>query len=583
VVSILDNQTYSYYQNHADEIFERYESPTNGISQFFSISFPDACKVLDIGAGSGRDMKKLSDQGYDITGIEPSQKLRDLAIRKYTELSGKLLDGQLPDLDDSFNNQFDGILCSAVLMHIPKEQLFDTAFSLKRVLKPRGNLLLSIPGEGPETDHHFRDKNGRLYQQYNPEYLQLLLERIGFQLTGKWETEDSLGRKNRTWIVLLFHLAYASGTRPLEQLESILNRDRKVATYKLALIRALCEISIANYNQVIWERGGSVRVPVKLIAEKWLYYYWPLIENHLFLPQIYGEREEGGIRIAFRKSMEELTKQYCKKGGLSGFTLDLRSTSFDSETNKLVRHVFNKIKRTIITGPVTYAGSSIETGRMFEYVKKDRTIRFPASIWRELSLMNHWIKDAIILRWAELTSEISKKAIKPSEVIDLLLSEPLEERDVYDIRGFYQKEKNKECVWTGQTLKMDFDIDHVIPFSLWRNNDLWNLLPCSSRINREKRDMLPSRNLIVKRKDSIITCWRLNKSFNKKRFFYEINRLLAEPMNNNSWEIALFDYLKESVEITALQRRVPRWEPHTQDCIKQRMKKYQYLRYYFND
>ena len=558
----MDEQTYNYYQNNAINLFEKYGNEKDGVSKFFSISFFPCSKVLDIGAGSGRDMKKLLDMGHDVLGIEPSEGLRTLALRKYPELSERLIDGRLPELNESFNGEFDGILCSAVLMHIPKEQLFDTAFALKRLLKPGGHLLLSIPGEGPETDHDSRDKNGLLYQHYNPEYLQLLLERVGFQLTGKWETKDSLGRENRTWIVLLFHLTFSSGIRPLEKIESILNRDRKTATYKLALFRALCEISIVNYNQLIWEKEGSVRVPVELIAEKWIYYYWPLVESQLFLPQIYGEKEEGGIRIAFREPLKMLVEEYRKKGGLSGFTIDLRSSSFDRETQKLVYHVFNKTKRTIISGPVTYAGSSIEMGRMFEYVKEDRTIRLPASIWRELSLMNHWIKDAIILRWAELTSQISRKAIKPSEVVDLLLTEPLEERDVHDIRGFYQKEKNKECVWTGQKLQMNFDIDHVIPFSLWRNNDLWNLLPCSSRINRVKRDMLPSRHLINQRKDIIITYWRLNKSFNKKRFFYEINRLLAEPIDSYSWEIALFDYLKEAIEITALQRRILRWDPN---------------------
>lgn len=560
-MSLLDNQTNSYYQNHANEIFGKYESATGGINRFFSLSFPANCKVLDIGAGSGRDIKKLVGQGYDVTGIEPCKELRDLALKKYPELSGRLIDGQLPELDENFNGKFDGILCSAVLMHIPKEHLFDTAFSLKRVLKPGGHLLLSIPGEGPEIDGHFRDKNGRLYRPYNPEYLQLLLERIGFQLTGKWETKDSLSRENRTWIVLLFHLAYTTSVRPLEQIESILNRDRKVATFKLALFRALCEISTTNYNQVIWEREGNVRIPVGLIAEKWIYYYWPLIENQLFLPQIYGEEKGSNIRIAFRELLQRLVEEYRRKGGLSRFTLDLRSSSFDSENLKLVHHVFNKIKRTIISGPVTYAGSSIETGRMFEYMKEDRTIRFSASIWRELSMMNHWINDAIILRWAELTSKISKKSIKPSEVIDLLLITPLEERDVNDIRGFYLKEKNKECAWTGEKIVIHFEIDHVIPFSLWHNNDLWNLLPCSSRINREKRDMLPSRNLLVKRKDIIIHYWRLNHSFNQKRFFYEINHLLGKSINNYSWEINLFDYLKEAIEITALQRSVLRWNP----------------------
>jgi len=46
-------------------------------------------------------------------------------------------------------------------------------------------------------------------------------------------------------------------------------------------------------------------------------------------------------------------------------------------------------------------------------------------IWRELCLSGHWIQDALILRWGELTSEISHQAISPSAVIDRLLRVPV--------------------------------------------------------------------------------------------------------------------------------------------------------------
>ena len=268
----MDKQTLDYYKNNANEIFQKYENATEGIEQFFRMAFPPKSKVLDIGAGSGRDMRKLLAQGFDAIGVEPCQGLIELALKNHPELNGKLFQGNLPDLDEKYDEKFDGVLCSAVLMHIPKEQLFDTTFSLKKVLKPGGYLLISVPGAGPETNNQFRDEHGRLYHRYSPEYLQLLFERIEFQLNGSWETEDSMRREGRTWIVQLYFLKYSSGIRPIEQIESVLNRDRKVATYKLALFRALCEISISNYNQVIWEDNGMVGIPVDLIAEKWIYY-----------------------------------------------------------------------------------------------------------------------------------------------------------------------------------------------------------------------------------------------------------------------------------------------------------------------
>jgi hypothetical protein len=40
--------------------------------------------------------------------------------------------------------------------------------------------------------------------------------------------------------------------------ESIINADRKVATYKLALIRALRDIATTSWASARWERGGAL-------------------------------------------------------------------------------------------------------------------------------------------------------------------------------------------------------------------------------------------------------------------------------------------------------------------------------------
>ncbi|MDD3819378.1 MAG: class I SAM-dependent methyltransferase [Actinomycetota bacterium] len=112
----MDKKTLDYYKNNAIEIFQRYENATEGVARFFRMAFPPKSKVLDIGAGSGRDMGKLVAQGYDALGIEPCQELIELALKHHPELSGKLFQGSLPDLDEKFNGKFDGILCSAALM-----------------------------------------------------------------------------------------------------------------------------------------------------------------------------------------------------------------------------------------------------------------------------------------------------------------------------------------------------------------------------------------------------------------------------------------------------------------------------------
>jgi len=179
-------------------------------------------------------------------------------------------------------------------------------------------------------------------------------------------------------------------------------------------------------------------------------------------------------------------------------------------------------------------------------------------VWRELCLSGHWIQDALILRWGELTSEISRQAISPSQVIDRLLRVPVWQRNVEDARRVYSALPSRECVWTGGALGLTFDVDHVLPFSLWRNNDLWNLLPAAPRVNREKADCLPTTNLLKRRKDTIVSYWEAMHQANPIRFENEARRIAG----TRHLDLAkTFHVMLESVEVTALQRGCLRWEP----------------------
>ena len=117
-----------------------------------------------------------------------------------------------------------------------------------------------------------------------------------------------------------------------------------------------------------------------------------------------------------------------------------------------------------------------------------------------------------------------------------------------------------ECVWSGKIIKK-FDIDHIIPFSFWRNNDLWNLMPTQPKLNLQKKDNLPSYALMNQRKDSIIYYWQILRGDNERRFDYEAEKLIGRgAVDREDWELPLFSSLIEAIEVTALQRGCERWE-----------------------
>ncbi|MCY4270677.1 MAG: hypothetical protein OXE80_10965, partial [Gammaproteobacteria bacterium] len=45
------------------------------------------------------------------------------------------------------------------------------------------------------------------------------------------------------------------------------------------------------------------------------------------------------------------------------------------------------------------------------------------------------------------------------------------------------------------------------PWARWRNNDLWNLLPATGRVNLSKSDRLPSAETLSTARDRMIDWW----------------------------------------------------------------------------
>ena len=318
----MDSRTIQYYDDNAEAIFARYQGAKIGIARYFKLAFPPGSMVLDIGAGSGRDMDILLREECEAYGAEPSARLREVTEARLPHLAGRIYSGSLPGLSERIDRKFDGVLCSGVFMHIPEEQLFDAAFDIRNLLKPNGRLLLSVTGDRDGLDDSRRDASGRLHTKLVPAALELLFERLGFQRIGRWEDEDTLGRPGITWTTLLFVLGSDQPHRPIDQIEGVLNRDRKGATYKLALFRALCDIALTSYHCAEWRPGGKVGIAFREIAERWIYYYWPLLEDESsFIPQIRGESRSGRLQIGFRPHLETLIAAFRPSGALDAFAV----------------------------------------------------------------------------------------------------------------------------------------------------------------------------------------------------------------------------------------------------------------------
>lgn len=91
------------------------------------------------------------------------------------------------------------------------------------------------------------------------------------------------------------------------------------------------------------------------------------------------------------------------------------------------------------------------------------------------------------------------------EKVFLILTETYEEeRQVADAKQCYVAAMQTvpiNCVWCPSPLVLtNFAIDHVLPFSVTHNNNLWNLLPSCKNCNSSKSDSIPKTRLSAAKK-----------------------------------------------------------------------------------
>lgn len=544
----MDLTTLTYYRTRARDwaVAERTRNPAGLYVQLLAHFLPGR-PVADIGCGAGRDAAWLASQAYPVTGFDAVPELLGEASAAYPDVV--FAQASLPDLAGIPDGAYANLLCADVLQHISREDLITAVFSLARVLEPGGRLLLTIP-EGGADD---RLPDGRLQTALPVGKLVLLLESTGFAVTESLRLPEEPGQGAR-WL-LVAHKTPLQISRGLERVQSVLVQDRKVATYKLALIRSLCGIARNESHSVRWT-AGQVYVPMWAIVVRWITYYWPFYTTQEF-EFVAQQRGESRTPNQFRRTVMALEQEAA---GLHGLLRRM-----DEAPGEFARQL-RGIKDVIKGGPVTHAGS--EATPIFAYAA-DRSspmgfgwVVVPEQVWLDIARFHHWIEDSLILRWAHLTVEMNPD-LTMADVLPLVTYSPTHERDTREVRVLLEESATPlRCVWTNAQLQgARYEVDHVIPFSAWGNNDLWNLLPSASKVNQDKSDMLPSRALLLEAREAMAAYWRVYRERQPVRFGRQVERALGVAVGHSGWERLLFAGVQEMVERVATIHGLGRWEP----------------------
>lgn len=195
------NTTIDYYDNNANNLIKDYDKADMSLVHTLIEKFlKPTDKILDIGFGSGRDIRYFNSKDFEIYGIDASKKFVEIFKKSYPYLSKFVYYSVLPEINIPIRN-FDLIFSIATWMHLTQVIQENTIINIKNHLKDNGIFVVGY-------SYSKRENDPRLFEDLNPRKMELLFSENGFSLIEEYFTNDSLKRENLKWVVQVFKLKY---------------------------------------------------------------------------------------------------------------------------------------------------------------------------------------------------------------------------------------------------------------------------------------------------------------------------------------------------------------------------------------
>ena len=193
------------YAHAARELIAHYEavSPARLYAPVGDLLPAMPSRIVDIGAGTGRDAAWLANAGHDVVAVEPVAEFRRAGMALHPSPRIDWRDDRLPDLRGlrGRDDRFDYVLLTGVWHHLDAAQRAAAMPALAGVTAPGGRLVLSL--------RHGPGAAGRPVYPAPPEATIAAAQRVGFRLVRQRQAA-SMQEANRmtgvSWTWLVFKL-----------------------------------------------------------------------------------------------------------------------------------------------------------------------------------------------------------------------------------------------------------------------------------------------------------------------------------------------------------------------------------------
>ncbi|WP_457562526.1 HNH endonuclease domain-containing protein [Caminibacter pacificus] len=338
----------------------------------------------------------------------------------------------------------------------------------------------------------------------------------------------------------------------LIKINKIIEKDNLSSSYKLALLKGTIFV-VNKFDHFITVKNKKVKLPFYFLVEQWFFDYLPFVYDNIKQQtnkkkaQILNKQIESLYRQLFDTFKSESSLNW--KEIYSVIYYRYHNDKLDKTQKDILLKLFKEIRKIIKDNPMKYIGDDnyeiffdISNAKIKNLNYEELgTFCIKEDIYNVFKYLGYNLLglSTILKRWVDFTLRINPE-LNRNQIFNYMIYEVQDVlRDTHDIRKLFNNQI-VECVWSGKKIKY-FDVDHIIPFSIYFNNDLWNLMPSDKKINNKKRDKIPTPELIEKRKDILIYYWKIYK----EKFSYFLKQR----------EISLGKYNNENEYILTLQKK----------------------------
>lgn len=185
-------KTVDYYNNNAISYFNSTieADMSEAYDRFIKYMKPEGL-IIDVGAGSGRDIKYFMTAGFKVHGIDASEQL----CRLSTDYTGTIIRCQTIQSWEP-HIKYDGIWANASLIHLPIEDVNGFIKRVPRILSDSGVIYLSLK-EGLSEG---KDEKGRYFNGLSADDINGIVSTVKeLSIIENWISEDAMLRANTKW------------------------------------------------------------------------------------------------------------------------------------------------------------------------------------------------------------------------------------------------------------------------------------------------------------------------------------------------------------------------------------------------